>query len=74
MKALTVKELKEKLNDMPDDLELRLSSDSGVDQCEEGEIVITDAFKCGNTFDIYCNVYYEDEEDFDEEDFDEEDW
>ena len=70
MKALTVKELKEKLKDIPDDLELRLSSDSGVDQCAEGEIVITDAFQCGETFDIYCNIDMDtdEEEDFEDED------
>ena len=56
MKPLTAKEPKEKLKDIPDDLELILSSDSGVDQDPEGEIVITDAFQCGDTFDIYCNV------------------
>ena len=70
MKPLTVKELKEKLKDIPDDLELRLSSDSGVDQDPEGEIVITDAFRCGDTFDIYCNVDMDadEEEDFEDED------
>ena len=70
MQALTEKELQEKLKNIPDDLELRLSSDSGVDQCSEGEIVITDAFQCGDTFDIYCNVdiYADEEEDFEDED------
>ena len=34
MKALTVGELKSVIKDIPDDVEVRLSSDTGVDQGE----------------------------------------
>lgn len=41
-KALTVGELRKALEDVPDELEVRLGSDTGVDQ-GEGEIVIESA-------------------------------
>ena len=46
-KELTIGELKEKLKDIPDNLIVRLSSDTGVDQSEdEGyEIKILDAWR-----------------------------
>ena len=69
-KALTVGELKKALEGVPDNLEVRLSSDTGVDQ-GEGEIIIESArrvkydlpvgkhFEDGSTgvdyFDIYAN-------------------
>ena len=69
-KALTVGELRKALEGVPDNLEVRLSSDTGVDQ-GEGEIIIESAkrvkydlpegkhFEDGSTgvdyFDIYAN-------------------
>lgn len=61
---MTVGQLKEALKDVPDDLEIYLSSDSGVDQCDDGEIVIEKAERITHDFgatyidrfDIYCNV------------------
>lgn len=46
-KNLTVGELRKALENVPDDLEIRLSSDSGVDQsCEMGDtVVIEDAYR-----------------------------
>ena len=47
MNRLTVKKLKEALKDVPDDLEVKLWSDSGVDQCDydDCEVVIEDAYR-----------------------------
>jgi hypothetical protein len=47
MNRLTVKKLKEALKDVPDDLEVELWSDSGVDQCDydDCEVVIEDAYR-----------------------------
>lgn len=69
-KSLTVGELRKALEGVPDDLEVRLSSDTGVDQ-GEGQIIIESArrvkydlpegkhFEDGSTsvdyFDIYAN-------------------
>lgn len=69
-KALTVGELRKALEGIPDDLEVRLSSDTGVDQ-GMGEIIIESArrvkydlpegkrFEDGSTgvdyFDVYAN-------------------
>lgn len=66
---LTVGQLKKALKDIPDDLEVYLSSDSGVDQCDNGEIVIEEAKRItldfGATyidrFDIYCNIVSDEE-------------
>ena len=66
VKALTVGELKEALKDVPNDLEVRLSSDTGVDQ-GDGRIIIESAKRVSydtvDYFDIYANdVDLEDEE------------
>lgn len=57
-RALTVGELKEALKDVPNDLEVRLSSDTGVDQ-GEGEIIIESAERVSygtiDYFSIYAN-------------------
>lgn len=48
MKKLTVGELKEKLKDVSDELEIELWSDSGVEQCnfdDSLKVVIEDAFE-----------------------------
>lgn len=77
MKELfTVEKLKKSLENVPDNLEVRISSDTGVDQ-GEGEIVIEDAYRVnyklpegkhfedGSTsvdyFTIYANDIEEDE-------------
>lgn len=46
-KNLTVGELRKALENVPDDLEIRLSSDSGVDQSGEigDTVVIEDAYR-----------------------------
>ncbi len=48
MKNLTVGELRKALEGVPDELEIELSSDSGVDQCgyDDEEVVIEDAHRC----------------------------
>ena len=45
-KPLTVGELRKALDGVPDDLEVRISSDTGVDQ-GEGEIFVARAFPVG---------------------------
>ncbi len=63
MKSLTVKELKEALKNVPDDTIVRLTSDTGVDQGQFGEIVVESAHYTHYTsgehtiefFDIYAN-------------------
>jgi hypothetical protein len=72
-KELTVGELKKALEGVPDDIPVKLSSDTGVDQ-GEGRIIIESARRvnyktqCGEVdyFDIYANDC--DDEDEDEED------
>lgn len=66
MKALTVGELKGVIKDIPDDVEVRLSSDTGVDQ-GEGRIIIESAYhvKYGST--EYLSIYANDVDDFEEE-------
>lgn len=48
MKNLTVGELRKALEGVPDELEVELSSDSGIDQCgyDDAEVVIEDAYRC----------------------------
>jgi hypothetical protein len=46
MKRLTVKDLKKALEGVPDNLEVVLSSDTGVDQSDyDGEIIVEDAYR-----------------------------
>lgn len=75
--SLTVGKLKKALEGVPDDLEVQLSSDSGVDQ-GDGEVVVEDAYrvnyklKDGKTFEdgtdevdyfaIYANFRDEEED------------
>lgn len=58
MKILTVGELRKKLEGVPDELEVRLSSDTGVDQ-GEGLIIVEKAwrvkYKDIDYFTIYAN-------------------
>lgn len=55
-KPLTVGELRKALDGVPDDLEVRLSSDTGVDQ-GEGKIIVENAhwMKSVGCFSIYVN-------------------
>lgn len=54
-KPLTVGELRKALDGVPDDLEVRISSDTGVDQ-GEGEIIVERAFPVSaDYFAIYAN-------------------
>lgn len=68
IKKLTVGELKNKLKNIPDDLEVELWSDSGVDQSDDGdfEVIVEDAFIINNGFAIYAN-YVDEMEGGDEE-------
>ncbi len=46
MSKLTVRELKKALENVPDELEVELWSDSGVDQSDDdSEVVVEDAFR-----------------------------
>lgn len=46
MKELTVKDLKKALEGVPDNLKVKLSSDTGVDQSDfDGIIVVEDAYR-----------------------------
>lgn len=60
MKKLTVKELKESLKDVPDDLVVELWSDSGVDQCDydDCEVVVEKAWR--HTHELENGETYED--------------
>lgn len=71
MKILTVGELKKAIDGVPDEIEVRLSSDTGVDQ-GEGEIIVESAMyiKYNSSdgtpvehFDIYANDHDDFEED-----------
>lgn len=44
-KKLTVGELRKALENVPDNLEIRLWSDTGVDQVG-GDVIIEDAYRC----------------------------
>lgn len=57
MKKLTVKELKKALENVPDELEIELWSDSGVDQCDDNDfdVIIEEAYKVDDKFIIYAN-------------------
>ena len=63
MKELTVKELREALEGVPDELPVRLSSDTGVDQ-GYGDIVIELArrvkYSDVDYFEIYANDHCDD--------------
>lgn len=69
MRELTVKELREALEGVPDDLPVRLSSDTGVDQ-GIGEIIVEKAIRVAygdeDYFDIYVNDRIDDEEEGEE--------
>ena len=62
---MTTGQLKETLKDLPDDLEIRLSSETGVDQ-GEGTIMIDGWYRvtCGNEdyFAVQANEYMDSEQ------------
>lgn len=75
---LTVGKLKKALENVPDELEVKLWSDSGVDQCDDYEVVVEDAFRHqytlpdGKTYEDGTNsidyfVVYANYRDFEEE-------
>ena len=66
VKELTVGQLKEALKDVPDNLKVRLSSDTGVDQ-GEGEIIIESAERITYGSVDYFRIYANDIVDEDEE-------
>ncbi len=53
-KKLTVGDLKKALENVPEDLEVKLSSDSGVDQCDDDDfdVVVEDAYRHNYTLSI----------------------
>lgn len=69
VKSLTVGKLKSVIADLPDDLEVKLSSDTGVDQ-GEGVIIVEDAYRTkyetANFKVDYLTIYVND--------IDEDDW
>lgn len=57
--ALTVGELRKALEGVPDELEIELSSDTGVDQ-GEGRIVVEDAYRVTHKEIDYFSIYAND--------------
>lgn len=70
IKPLTVGELRNALKDVPDDIEVRLDSDTGVDQ-GEGNIIVESARRIKystENFDVdYFSIYANDVEDNEED-------
>lgn len=69
MKSLTVGELKQVIENIPDNFLVTIASDTGVDQCDDNDfdLVVEDAYECNNELVIYSNF-----RDFDEDEEDEE--
>lgn len=69
MKRLTVGELKQVIENIPDDFLVTIASDTGVDQCDDNDfdLVVEDAYESNNELVIYSNF-----RDFDEDREDEE--
>lgn len=65
MKRLTVGELKQVIENIPDDFLVTIASDTGVDQCDDNDfdLIVEDAYESNNELVIYSNF-----RDFDEED------
>lgn len=57
--ALTVGKLREVIKDLPDELEVELSSDTGVDQ-GEGRIIVEDAYRVKCSSVDYLAIYAND--------------
>ena len=69
MKRLTVGELKQVIENIPDNFLVTIASDTGVDQCDDNDfdLVVEDACESNNELVIYSNF-----RDFDEDEEDEE--
>lgn len=69
MKRLTVGELKQVIENIPDNFLVTIASDTGVDQCDDNDfdLVVEDAYESNNELVIYSNF-----RDFDEDEEDEE--
>lgn len=69
MKRLTVGELKQVTENIPDDFLVTIASDTGVDQCDDNDfdLIVEDAYESNNELVIYSNF-----RDFDEDEEDEE--
>lgn len=69
MKRLTVGELKQVIENIPDDFLVTIASDTGVDQCDDNDfdLIVEDAYESNNELVIYSNF-----RDFDEDEEDEE--
>lgn len=67
MKKLTVRELKQVIENIPDDFLVTIASDTGVDQCDDNDfdLIVEDAYESNNELVIYSNFrdFDEDEED-----------
>lgn len=57
MSKLTVGELKQVIENMPDDYIVTIASDTGVDQCDDNDfdLVVEDAYECNDELVIYAN-------------------
>lgn len=66
MSKLTVGELKQVIENIPDDYIVTISSDTGVDQCDDNDfdIVVEDAYESNNELVIYANFrdFFEEED------------
>ena len=69
MKRLTVGELKQVIENIPDNFLVTIASDTGVDQRDDNDfdLVVEDAYESNNELVIYSNF-----RDFDEDEEDEE--
>ena len=69
MKRLTVGELKQVIENIPDNFLVTIAIDTGVDQCDDNDfdLVVEDAYESNNELVIYSNF-----RDFDEDEEDEE--
>lgn len=69
MKRLTVGELKQVIENIPDNFLVTIASDTGVDQCDDNDfdLVVEDAYESNNELVFYSNF-----RDFDEDEEDEE--
>jgi len=64
MSRLTVGELKQVIENLPDDYIVTIASDTGVDQCDDDDfdLVVEDAYECDNELVIYANYREMEEE------------
>ena len=66
MSKLTVGELKQVIENIPDDYIVAIESDTGVEQCDDNdfELVVEDAYECNDKLIIYANYrdFFEEED------------